>query len=619
VSADGDILPGYRDVDGTWHRTDPAVVAECAAARPTLPRTGVRPPHFTRPDRRDDVGWATDLVLEDGSVISLGGTLPPGLPLGYHRLVASTGDAEQPLVVAPDRAVPLPVGGSGWAVQVPTLRVAGAEVGNLGSVARFASWATERGTSHLLVSPLHAPLPLTPRQPSPYSPSSRIWRDPLLIDPELLGRERAATQPGDDRADPDRVDRDRAWADLRPRLREAWDGLADRARDDFERWRTAHGSALEVFARHESLVDSLGASWPDWPDELQQPDAPAVAAHARAHADDVAFHAWLQWVVEAQLAAVGARTHLVTDLAVGVDPSGADAWVHRSLVARGVHLGAPPDTFNPAGQDWGLAAFDPAALRLAAYAPFVGALRANLRHAAAIRIDHVMGLFRIWWVPPGHPPDRGAYIRMPADDLVDLVCLEATRAGAAVIGEDLGTVEHEVRATMAERGLNGTRLVWFDDVPPSQLPRTCLASIGTHDLPTVAGLLRGADARERRDLGIAVDADDDASLLRRLHAACREGGGEDEPTDPVTTTARAVSALAAGPAALVLASLEDALGMTRRVNQPGTTGERPNWSIPLPMPVESLVEDAGVQLVGDALVENRSISDGTSASGTAGE
>lgn len=614
MSADGDILPGYRDVEGTWHQTDPAVVAACAAARPELPATGIRPPHFTRADRCDEVGWATDLILEDGSVVPLDGTLPPGLPLGYHRLVASTDDSEQPLVVAPDRAVPLPVGGSGWAAQVPTLRLAGAEVGNLGSVARFASWATGRGTSHLLVSPLHAPLPLTPRQPSPYSPSSRIWRDPLLIDPELLGLERTAIQPRSDG-----VDRDRAWADLRPRLRGAWEGLADRARDDFERWRSALGSALEVFARHEALVESFGASWPDWPDELQQPDAPAVAAHARAHGDEVAFHAWLQWVVEAQLATVGARTHLVTDLAVGVDPSGADAWVHRSLIAHGVHLGAPPDTFNPAGQDWGLAAFDPSALRLAAYAPFVGALRANLRHAAAIRIDHVMGLFRIWWVPPGHPADLGAYVRMPADDLVDLVCLEATRAGASVIGEDLGTVEDEVRTAMAERGLNGTRLVWFEDAPPSQYPRACLASIGTHDLPTVAGLLRGDDAAERRDLGIAVDADDDASLLRRLHVACREGGGADEPIDPVATTARAMSALAAGPAALVLASLEDALGMARRVNQPGTTDERPNWSIPLPMPVESLVEDAGVQLVGDALVENRSINDGTSASGTAGE
>ena len=614
MSGVGDFLPGFRDVEGTWHATDPSIIAACTAARPGSTLSDHRPPRFTRPDRRENIGWADELILEDGTRIPCEGSLPPGLPIGYHQLVGSTDQEIQQLVVAPDRAPHLPTGGSGWAVQVPTLYVDGIDVGNLASLERFAAWSTASGTTHLLLSPLHAPLPLQPRQPSPYSPSSRIWRDPLLIDGTKLG-----LAPTSLRVPTERIDRDRAWADLRPRLRSAWDVLPDRSRDAFEAWREARGPQLEAFARHEVLVEAHDAPWPSWPDELQRPDSPAVAAEARARTDDVAFHAWLQWVVEEQLAEVGAQSRLMTDLAVGVDPSGADAWVHQSLIARGVHLGAPPDVFNPAGQDWGLAAFDPIALRIAAYTPIVDALRANLRHAAAIRIDHIMGLFRIWWVPPGHGPDQGAYLRMPAEELVDLVCLEAERAGAAVIGEDLGTVENEVRTTMATRGLNGTRLVWFEDVPPSRLPPTCLASIGTHDLPTVAGLLGGDDAAERRRLGIAVVPDAETDVLRRLETACEEGGGRADPARPVETTARAIAALASSPAALVLATLEDALGMPRRVNQPGTTDERPNWSIPLRLPVEELVEDPGVQLVADALVENRWIRDGTSDAGTAGE
>lgn len=610
----GDLLPGFRDVEGTWHPTDPTVIAACTAARPEPTGSESRPARFTRPDDREDAVWASELMLEDGTSIPLDGLLPPDLPLGYHRLIGSKIREVQQLIVAPDRAPPLPTGGSGWAVQVPTLHADDIEIGNLASLDRLTRWSAARGMTHLLVNPLHAPLPLTPRQPSPYSPSSRIWRDPLLIDGAMLG-----LGPSPNHVTPEHVDRDRAWADLRPRLGSAWDELPDRAREAFERWRAGRGPQLEAFARHESLVESHDAPWTDWPNELQRPDSPAVAAHARAHADDVAFHAWMQWVIEEQLANVGRQIGLVTDLAVGVDPSGADAWLHQSLIARDVHLGAPPDVFNPAGQDWGLAAFDPGALRTASYAPIVDALRANLRHAAAIRIDHVMGLFRIWWVPPGHPPDQGAYVRMPAEDLMDLVCLEATRAGAAVIGEDLGTVEDIVRTTMAARGLNGTRLVWFDDVPPSRFPRACLASIGTHDLPTVAGLLQGDDAAERQRLGIAVIPDADAALLRRLDAACAERDGRADAAHPVTTTADAVAALAAGPAALVLASLEDALGMPQRVNQPGTTVQRPNWSIPLRLPVEALLEDPGVQLVADALLANRSINEATSEAGTAGE
>ncbi len=374
------IAPGYWDAGGTWRTTDPSV-AEQLRDLLTGPPAGSAPAplRFTRPDRGDAIAGQWDLETEDGAVVTVHDHLPTGLPIGFHRLVSREGDEATELVVAPARA-PQPGGRRwGWSVHTPTLRAAGGRgIGDLGSLARFASWASGAGADLLATLPMHAPLPLSPREPSPYFPSSRVWRDPLLIDPAALGCQVTATRA----ADLDPVDRDSIWALTRPALADAWRAISGRERDRFERWRSERGPTLDRFATHEALVEHHRAPWTSWPDSLRHPDAPAVRAHARDHPDEVAFHAWLQWHLERQVDEVSASIGLFTDLAVGVHPGGADAWCYPGLIATGARIGAPPDVFNASGQDWGLAPFDPGALRAAAYVPFLDALRATLRHAA---------------------------------------------------------------------------------------------------------------------------------------------------------------------------------------------------------------------------------------------
>lgn len=599
-----DIADGFRAVDDTWRPTGSAVRAQLEALLTAPTPADELPLRFTRPDGRSPLPGSWDLTFEDGGSVRVDGRLPPGLPLGIHQLQARTEERRLGLVVAPDRA-PTPTGRTwGWWAHIPMVRRQGGRgIGDLGSLARLGDWARSTGAGTVATLPMHAPLPLEPREASPYFPSSRVWRDPLLIDPEMLGLDVPA---GADRSDSPA--RDQIWRSTRPVLERAWRTSPDRARDRFERWRRDQGASLERFAMHEAIAEAHGTSWPSWPTDLQDPTSSAVAAFAREHRDLVGFHAWLQWQLDAQLTELTSRIALFADLAVGVRPDGADAWCYPGVLATGARVGAPPDVFNASGQDWGLAPFDPHALRAAGYAPFLDSLRATLRGAAGIRIDHIMGLFRLWWIPAGNRPADGAYVRMPADDLLDLVCLEATRARAHVVGEDLGTVEDTVRDTMGRRGLLGTRLVWFSDLPPSQLPTDCIAAISNHDLPTVRGLVEGHDAAERRALDLTVDAAEDGRLLERLSIAAREGGLTTDRPDAASSldlTATTLHALSAGPAAIVLADVRDALGCADRVNVPGTDSERANWSEPLPIDVDDFADHPGLAACAAAITPDR--------------
>jgi 4-alpha-glucanotransferase len=304
-------------------------------------------------------------------------------------------------------------------------------------------------------------------------------------------------------------------------------------------------------------------------------------------ADRIRFHQWLQYQLDRQLARASAALPVMQDLPIGFDADGADGWAFQDALAHGISVGAPPDEFNTRGQNWGLPPFVPTKLRAAGYEPFIQTIRACLRHSAGLRIDHVMGLFRLFWIPFGAEPADGAYVRLPARDLLSIVALESQRARAVIVGEDLGTVEDEMRTALASRSILSYRLVWFEKTPPSSFPAQALSAITTHDLPTVAGLWTGSDFEAQRALKLAPNEEGTREIHERVakmtHATA---------TTPVRTViARLHSALATAPSRLLTATLDDAMAVAERPNMPATTNQWPNWSIPLPEPIETLEKD----------------------------
>jgi 4-alpha-glucanotransferase len=447
-----------------------------------------------------------------------------------------------------------------------------------------------------LINPLHAVAPGVLQEPSPYFPSSRRWRNPLYLRVEhvpgaavALGAGLAALAEAGRALNSFRlIDRSRVWELKREALTRLW---AVRTADDgaFEQWVTDAGAALTTFATHAALAEEYGGDWRAWPAELRRPSEPAVARFARGPgADRVMFHCWLQWLLDAQLAAAAVELPLVTDLAIGADPGGADAWEWQNVHASGVSVGAPPDDFSPLGQDWGFPPFDPWRLRAAGYGPWIELVRAALTHARGLRIDHVAGLFRQYWVPSAAGPANGVYVRYPWADLCNILALEAHRAGALIVGEDLGTVEPDVRRALADANVLSYRLLWFEDEPPGRWPVAALAAVTTHDLPTVAGAWLGADADDRRAVGATIDDEADDRMRARLARVAGVRVGRDSVTDAVVGGYRA---LAASPCLLVAVTLEDALEIVERPNLPGTLVDRPNWSLALPLPLEALERD----------------------------
>ena len=268
-----------------------------------------------------------------------------------------------------------------------------------------------------------------------------------------------------------------------------------------------------------------------------------------------------------------------------MDPGGADAWEWQDLLAQEMVIGALPDAFNADGQDWQLPPFVPARLRAVAYEPFIETIRATLRHAGGLRIDHVMGLFRLWWIPNGQHPQKGWYVRYPADDLLGIVALESHRAGAFIVGEDLGTVEPGVRERLALRRVLSCRLLWFERHPPAEYPEMSMASVTTHDLPTIAGLWSGADEAVQRSIGMTVS--NEMHQLRN-HLQGLLGIESDLPVAEVIE--RAYRRLAEAPSRIITATLEDAQAMVDRPNMPGTIEQWPNWSLVLPQDIETMIE-----------------------------
>jgi 4-alpha-glucanotransferase len=557
-----------------------------------------RAPIVARPGDALEVDEA-EVVCEDGAVRHVDGELPEDFPLGYHWLQTPEGRRRR-LIVSPGRCWLPEDRAWGWAVQLYAARSRESwGIGDLADLRAIRRMAAAQGAGFLLINPLHAVAPTASQEASPYLPATRRFRNPIYLRvPEVPGAEGVDLEEDAGRAlsAGPLIDRDAIWARKREVLMRIF--LAHGGGEAFLRWREEQGQPLQDWAAWAAIAEEHGGDRHTWPAELRRPQSPELASYVERHGAVVAFHAWLQWALDLQFTAATGDMTVIQDLPIGFAGGGADAWTWQEVLADGVSVGAPPDAFNSQGQDWGSPPLIPWRLRDADYEPFVQSIRATIAGAGGLRIDHVMGLFRLWWVPSGGSAADGAYVRYPAEDLLNIVALESHRARALVVGEDLGTVEDGVREAMAEHGILSYRLLWFEDDDPADWPAEAMAAITTHDLPTVAGLWTGKDAEEQREYGTGTEEEVDrgrSALLEHL-----PGLPEGAPVEAAVL--RGHELLARAPSTLLSATLDDAVGELRRPNMPGA-GERPNWSLPLPVLVEDLAGHPLLQKVAGTLAD----------------
>ncbi len=558
------------------------------------------------------------LVLEDGSPLMISGVLPPDVPCGYHQFLAEGDEQASLLIVAPG-ACPLPRERMwGWSAQLYAVRSRTSwGYGDFADLKRLGRWAKANGAGMLMLNPLTAAAPVTPIEASPYFPSSRQFLSPLYLrienvpGAELLGDQlELAAAAGKSLNSRRRIDRDavfRLKMDSLQQINQRWFAASDESdrfaeqRCRFEAYCRQQGRPLETFAVYCALAERFGSDWRRWPTEYRRPQSAAVARFAADARDRVRFHQWVQWLAEEQLAEAGREIALVHDLPIGVDPGGADAWCWQDLLAEGCTIGAPPDAFNLEGQNWALPPFVPQKLRAAQYAPLRQTLAALMRRGGGLRIDHVMGLFRLFWIPNGVPAAEGAYVRYRHEEMLALVALEAQRAGAFVVGEDLGTVEPHVRQWLAQTGMLSFRLLYFEPHGPESYPPNAMAAVTTHDLPTLAGVWLGPSAPSA-DVPAYPTTGQHAALRARLQELLSLSG--DEPVDQVI--AAVYRRLGAAPSLLLLASLDDALAVRDQPNVPGTTDQWPNWSLALPGGIDAVEQSALARAIAAALSERHS-------------
>jgi 4-alpha-glucanotransferase len=628
------IAPEWTDVTGQTRAVAPETLqrllaligaAGDAAAVPPLV-TGVTGQSIPLPPAAGT--GAALLVLESGERSDI--TVYPGddgrcwvPPIdrpGYHKLQLH--DREITLAVAPPRCFGLDqVARSGrmWglAAQIYGLRRPGdGGIGDSRGIAGLARLAGRAGADALALSPTHALFTAEPERFGPYSPSSRLFLNPLLADPAALfgqGRVAAAIRAagvaesmrrGEAATLIDWPEAARAKLALFRALFDGFDAAAGGLAEDFAGFIRAGGALLQDHARFEALhaarlaADPADRDWRRWPAALHDPAGAAVTEFAAAHEREVRFHLFLQWLADRAFAAAqaearsaGLRIGLIADLAVGMDATGSHAWSRPSDVLGGASIGSPPDAFNADGQNWTLAAISPRAMVETGFAPFLDTLRATLRHAGGIRIDHVMGLARLWLVPDGMSPTEGAYLTYPVEDLLRLVALESHRHRAVVIGEDLGTLPWGFAGRLADHAVAGMRVLLFEREgdgfkPAEHWDAGAVAMSSTHDLPPVAGWWRGTDIAARAELGQYADG---GAAERAQREADRDrmwqavgAGPVPEDTGPVVDAA--LRFVARGPSRLALIPLEDALGLEQQPNLPGTIDEYPNWRRRLDQP-----------------------------------
>jgi 4-alpha-glucanotransferase len=530
----------------------------------------------------------------------------------------------------------------GFAVQLYSVRSRGSwGHGDLRDLADLAAWSGGAlGADFVLVNPLHAAEPVAPISPSPYLAMTRRHLSPLYLRIEDVPE--YARLGADDRARVEAlgaplraasrtaalIDRDAVWAAKRAALeiiRGA--GLSPQRQAELDAFRARDREAVGDWATWCAIAEVHGPDWRAWPAALADPRSAAVAALRRTRADRVDFHAWLQWLTAEQAAAAqraarqaGMSIGVISDLAVGAHPGGADAWARPDALVTGVSVGAPPDEFNQRGQDWTLPPWHPGWLAAEAGRPLAELFAATTRHAGGLRIDHVMGLARLWWIPAGMAPDEGTYVRYDHELIGDVLCAEAAREPALAIGEDLGTVEPWLRDFLTARQVLGTSMLWFERYPdgtprrPGEWRRGCLATVGTHDMPPAATFLTGEQVTIRAELGLLTEAEaDERAAARReldgwLAMLAREGLlANPAAVTPETFATALYGFLARTPAMLIGVSLAEAVGERRPQNLPGTVHEYPNWRIPLadgdgaPVLLEDLSAHEGVRAVAAAV------------------
>ena len=579
------------------------------------------------------------------------------LPCGYHRLSLETRDkAEMSLIVAPRKAyLPLALRSGerlfGLTAQLYSLRSESDwGIGDFGDLADLASWTGRQGGATIVLNPLHALFMTDPESASPYFASSRLFLNPIYLAIEEIRdftecdtakkrlTEADAAKMLDDLRKSRSVDYEKV-SDLKREILEMLFAsfrekhmrrTGDRRAIEFHKFRAHHGETLKAFALFETLAENFGTpAWRTWPEGFHGPHSPDARAFERDHPERIEFFEYLQWQGDFQLRAAakagrdgGMEIGLCRDLAVACPTNGADGWRYGDVYVEGARLGAPPDAFNPAGQEWGIAPMHPHRLRDLQYRPFIDLLRANMCHAGALRIDHVMWIARQFWVPAGGSPADGTYIHFPFDDLLGMLALESQRNRCMVIGEDLGTVPENFRERMADADIFSSRVLYFESDhgrfrSPGEFPRLAAASVTTHDLPTLKGFWSGADLKERHQLGLFPSPEierrsaesrhwDIANLMRALREAGLLPEGFENP-DWSEDIWRAVHAfLARTSSALALVQIDDLTDEEIQVNLPGTSDDqRANWRRRLSKGLREIASDPVIKERMDVIANGR--------------
>ncbi len=601
----------YQDALGEWHETPAETISAIMRAMAAEPGS-VAPPDddsviiVRSGQQRPIVGRAT-ITLESGVTLTCETRLPADLPPGYHQLQLHSAHKPSRLIVTPGTCwLPENLETWGWAVQLYAARSRSSwGIGDFADLDRLAAWsATELGAGMMLLNPLSAATPVTPQQDSPYYPTSRRFFNPLWLHipwvpgatdaklPRLEEIARLACRLNLDRL----IQRDTVFHLKMQALDLLWPQF--QGAPAFDDYCAQQGPHLHQFAVFCALAEHHNSGRYNWPPQYRHPASPAVADFALAHPDRVRFHKWLQWLLDTQLAHCAQHLALMQDLPIGVDPDGADAWAWQDFLAPGIGVGAPPDEFNTQGQSWGLPPFVPWKLRAAGYEPFIQTIRAAFRHGGGLRIDHVMGLFRLFWIPNGVSPAKGAYVHYNPDEMLAIVALESERAQAYVVGEDLGTVQDGAREKLADHNVMSYRLLWFEKDDPETYPREALSALTTHDLPTVAGLWTGSDLKKQHELGLQPNEKGTAEIVDRLKSCA--GLRSDDHIEEVVAASYAL--LSKARSRILTAALDDALCVEERPNVPATMSDKnPNWSIALPVPIEELMTSDLPKRIADAL------------------
>ena len=674
------IAPGFHDIWGQPHAASDATLAALLAQfGPEAEHPRELPPAAAIEARA--ARWSLPLgiageartlrwrVLEEGGATHEGEAhcAPPGfrleltlsLPPGYHRLSVAGLSGETLLIAAPPRCYRPPAladGGRVWgpAVQLYALRSErNWGIGDFGDLAKLVELAAERGAGIIGLNPLHALFPHNPAHASPYSPSSRLQLNVLYVDVEAIDefrecepaqrRVRSAefqARLGKLRAAP-LVDYVGVAAAKFEVLELLYAHFRERGLSAaFREFQDKSGPALRLHATYDALQAHFHAQapatwgWPVWPEAFRSHDSPEVARFAGEHLERIEYYEYLQWQAERQLAQVSERCRarglavgLYLDLAVSVDRAGSDTWTQQECYALGASVGAPPDEFNPSGQNWGLPPLRPDRLRAQGYRLFIETLRENMRDAGALRIDHVMGLMRLFWIPAEQSAAEGTYVSYALDEMMAIVALESERQRCMVIGEDLGTVAEEMRAVLARYEVLSYRLLYFERgaggifKPSAEYPRDALVAVSTHDLATLAGWWVGRDLRLRLELGLFPNEAvfekqliDRAQERVRLMLALQHAGLLPPTLAPDVTgsqtltpaLAEAIHAfVAAAPSRVMMVQLEDVIGATEQANMPGTTEQHPNWKRKLPETLERLAADERLRSLAATLAQLR--------------